>query len=151
MRSFFSPPRPWPGAVLFRTRVTLVCSEKEVKNYACIAQRGIYAQHAPHPMSVGTFSCTRTKLGHQPPPSYFLPPLQRVVASRVVTSPVMDGATQEAASRAIGDTLALVGVPAPTTLDGMRAASPDEMKNFFLATGMEDQKATDVAKAFRMN
>jgi hypothetical protein len=63
----------------------------------------------------------------------------------------MDGATQEAASRAIGETLALVGVPAPTTLDGMRPAAPDEIKNFLLATGLEDRKATDVAKAFRMN
>ena len=59
----------------------------------------------------------------------------------------MDGAAQEAASRAIGQELALIGVPAQTTLDGFRPAKLDEVKTFLISTGLEDQKATDVAKA----
>ena len=59
----------------------------------------------------------------------------------------MDGAAQEAASRAIGQELALIGVPAPTTLDGFRPAKPCEVKTFLISTGLEEQKATDVAKA----
>ena len=34
-------------------------------------------------------------------------------------------------------------------LDGMRLAAPDEIKYFLLATGLEAQKATDVAKALQ--
>ena len=83
-------------------------------------------------------------------PSFLVPPpVRRVVASRVATRPVMDGAAQEAASRAIGQELALIGVPAPTTLDGFRPAKPDEVKTFLVSSGLEEQQATDVAKALK--
>ena len=59
----------------------------------------------------------------------------------------MAGAAFEAASRGIGQQLALLGVPAPADLEGKKPAQPDELKNFFMATGMLEQESTDVAKA----
>ena len=59
----------------------------------------------------------------------------------------MAGAAFEAASRGIGQPLALLGVPAPADLEGKQPSQPDELKSFFMATGMKEQEATDVAKA----
>jgi len=61
----------------------------------------------------------------------------------------MAGISQEAASRAIGHELALSGVPAPTTLEGFRPASPDEIKTFMVSVGLPAQRGEDVAKALK--
>jgi hypothetical protein len=61
----------------------------------------------------------------------------------------MAGISQEAASRAIGHELSLIGVPAPTTLDGYRPASPDEMKIFMISVGLLEARAIDVATALK--
>ena len=61
----------------------------------------------------------------------------------------MAGVSQEAASRSIGHELSLIGVPAPTTLDGYRPASPDEIKTFMISVGLSEAKATDVATALK--
>ena len=57
--------------------------------------------------------------------------------------------TQAEASRVMGDALALIGVPAPTTLDGYSPASPDEVKTFMISVGLPEAKAADVAKALK--
>ena len=61
----------------------------------------------------------------------------------------MAGITQEAASRAIGHELSLIGVPAPTTLDGYRPASPDEIKTFMISAGLSNERSADVAQALK--
>ena len=61
----------------------------------------------------------------------------------------MAGISQEAASRAIGHELSLIGVPAPTTLDGYRPASPDEIKTFMISVGLSPDRSDDVAKALK--
>ena len=61
----------------------------------------------------------------------------------------MSGATQEEAARSIGRQMSLVGVPAPTALDGFSPASPDELKTFLIATGTAEQNAEDVANTLR--
>ena len=63
-----------------------------------------------------------------------------------VTGPVMAGTPQEAASRAIGHELSLIGVPAPTTLDGFRPSSADEMKTFMVSVGLSPEQGDDIAK-----
>ena len=82
------------------------------------------------------------KLGQRPPPLAHC-----LVVSRGITSSVMAGMSQEAASRAIGHELSGLGVPAPTPLDGSRPASPDEVKTYLIAVGLSEPQATDVAKA----
>ena len=78
------------------------------------------------------------------------PPLvQLPVVSSTTTRPVMAGVAQEAASRTIGHKLSLIGVPAPTTLDGYRPANPDEIKTFMISVGLSEAKATDVATALK--
>ena len=44
----------------------------------------------------------------------------------------MAGVAQAIASQTIGQELSLIGVPAPTTLDGYRPANPDEIKTFMI-------------------
>ena len=61
----------------------------------------------------------------------------------------MAGITQEAASRTIGHELSLIGVPAPTTLDGYRPASPDEIKTFMISVGLSNERSADVAQALK--
>ena len=61
----------------------------------------------------------------------------------------MAGTPQEAASRAICHELSLIGSPAPTTVDGFRPASPDEMKNFMISVGLSPEQGDDVAKALK--
>ena len=58
----------------------------------------------------------------------------------------MAGTPQEAASRVIGHELSLMGVPAPTTLDGFRPSSPDEMKTFMISVGLSPEQGEDIAK-----
>ena len=43
--------------------------------------------------------------------------------------------------------MALLGVPAPSDLEGKKPSQPDELKHFFMATGMSEQESADVAKA----
>jgi len=72
-----------------------------------------------------------------------------LVVSKRVTSSVMAGITQEAASRTIGHELSFIGVPAPTTLDGYRPASPDEIKTFMISVGLSIESSADVAQALK--
>ena len=72
-----------------------------------------------------------------------------LVVSNCATSSVVAGITQEAASRTIGHELSLIGVPAPTTLDGYRPASPDEVKTFMISVGLSNERSADVAQALK--
>ena len=56
---------------------------------------------------------------------------------------------QQQASQALGHQLSLVGVPAPTTLDGYSPASPDEIKTFLLSVGLTEARANDVSTALK--
>ena len=53
----------------------------------------------------------------------------------------MSGSPHEVASQALGHEL-----PAPTTLDGFRPASPDEIKTFVVSIGLSPERCEDVAK-----
>ena len=61
----------------------------------------------------------------------------------------MSGSPHEVASQALGHELSLIGVPAPTTLDGFRPASPDEIKTFMVSVGLSPERGEDVAKALK--
>ena len=61
----------------------------------------------------------------------------------------MAGVAQAEASRTIGQELSLIGVLAPTTLDGYRPINPDEIKTFMISVGLSEAKATDVATALK--
>ena len=84
------------------------------------------------------------KLGHATPPLFLL----AIPGFLACYLSVMTGAQAEA-SRAIGHDLALIGVPAPTTLDGFRPASPDEIKTFMVSVGLSPERGEDVAKALK--
>ena len=62
---------------------------------------------------------------------------------------VMSGTHQEAARDAIGHELALIGVPPPTTLDGFRPASDDEMKNFMVSVGLAPEQGEVIASKLK--
>ena len=80
-------------------------------------------------------------------PAFF--PLAFVSLPQCDTVLVMAGSPQDVARQAIGYELSLIGVPAPTTLDGYRPASPDEIKTFMISVGLSETKATDVATALK--
>ena len=61
----------------------------------------------------------------------------------------MAGTPQEAASQVLGHELSLIGVPAPTSIDGFRPARPDEMNTFMVSAGLSPEQGDDVAKALK--
>ena len=61
----------------------------------------------------------------------------------------MAGVVQQQASQSLGHELSLVGVPAPTTLDGYSPARPDEIKTFLLSVELTEAQANDISTALK--